>query len=169
MRRGFFFGLLLLLGSCGTPARKAPFLPEEFAPYAREGTGVIEGRAWLWLGKDEIRKAAGHTVILKPVTTYTTEWIERGVKRGVNLGPPDPRAVAFVRKVKADREGRFRFDRLPPGSYYVACPVNYIAFDCTLGLDMKKVKWVFAEVDLGPGEVKKIFLTNDPEKEKRFQ
>ena len=164
----WFSLFLLLLGACGLPARRAPFLPEEFAPYAREGTGVIEGKAWLWLGKDQIQKAAGHVVILKPVTTYTTEWIERGVKKGINLASPDPRAKAFVRTVRADKEGRFRFEGLPPGSYYITCPVNYLSFDCALGIDMKKVKWVYKKVDLGPGEVKKVFLTNDPEGGNRF-
>ena len=86
-------------------------------------------------------------MILQPVTTYTTEWIERGVKHGITLAPPDP------------------FDKLPPGSYYVVCPVNYLGFDCDLGIDMKKVMWVFKKVDLGPGEVKKVYLSNEPEAE----
>jgi len=161
--------LLLLAGGCGLPERRAPFLPEEFAPYARKGTGVIQGRAWLWKGDDQIQVAAGREVILKPVTTYTTEWIERSVKGGITLGPPDPRARAFVRKVRADREGRFRFEGLPPGSYYLACPMNLLTFDCILGIDMKKVKWIWKKVDLGPGEVKTVFLTNDPEGAGRFQ
>ena len=168
MRPWFSLSLLLLAGR-PQAARRAPFIPEEFAPYAREGTGVIEGKAWLWLGKDQIQKASGHVVILKPVTTYTTDWIERGVKKGITLASPDPRAKAFVRTVRADKEGRFRFEGLPPGSYYIACPVNYLTFDCALGIDMKKVKWVYKKVDLGPGEVKKVFLTNDPEGENRFR
>ena len=165
MKPWVFLSLLLLGTGCGLPERRAPFLPEEFAPYGREGTGVIEGKAWLWLGVNQIQKASGREVILQPVTTYTTEWIERGVKHGITLAPPDPRAKAFIRKVKADREGRFRFDKLPPGSYYVVCPVNYLGFDCDLGIDMKKVMWVFKKVDLGPGEVKKVYLSNEPEAE----
>jgi len=44
---------------------------------------------------------------------------------GEVLEPHDDRDREFLRQVAADGEGRFRFDRLPIGEYYVWCAIQW--------------------------------------------
>lgn len=105
--------------------RKTAFVEAEYSPYAQPGTGVIEGQAFLRTRGGEVRYGAGGDVNLNPVTSYSSEWWQRTVLGGQPLTDPDPRAARYHRVVRADGEGRFRFDSLPPGSYYIAAEVAW--------------------------------------------
>jgi hypothetical protein len=67
-----------------------------------------------------VKPGGGKQVILLPVTSYSTEWWQQEVVGGQRLQPADSRAAPFERTSSADGQGRFHFDSLPAGEYYVA-------------------------------------------------
>jgi hypothetical protein len=117
--------LLVVLAGCAAnipPAapRQVAFDSTEYAPYQKPGTGRITGQILFRTETDEVKPGAGKQVILSPVTSYSTEWWLQEVVGGRRLQPADSRATPFQHAAAADRQGRFRFDNLPPGEYYLA-------------------------------------------------
>jgi hypothetical protein len=117
--------LVLALVGCATHVppsapRQVPFDSTEYTPYTRPGTGRIAGQILFRTVTDEVKPGGGKKVLLSPVTSYSTEWWQQEVVGGQRLQPPDSRAMPFQRDATADREGRFRFEGLPPGEYYLA-------------------------------------------------
>jgi hypothetical protein len=118
--------LLLLVSGCAS-TEEAPPLPraerfneEQLAPFAGLGNSSIVGEAFLKTGSGEVKKGAGETVWLVPVVAYTTEHLYKEKLTGRKLAPPlDKRVYRFMRNTKADSEGRFRFDQIQPGEYYI--------------------------------------------------
>lgn len=122
MRMLLAFLACAMLAGCNTPKdRLATFDPAEYEPYAKSGSGVIVGQAFLRTRSGEVRYGAGQNVHLNPVTSYSTEWYERWVCGSDVLKPADERASNYSRQAIADGEGRFRIEGLPAGEYYVAC------------------------------------------------
>jgi hypothetical protein len=122
-----FAGLALVVGcvptsmTTGTPITASPrtgFQKEEYEPYAGEGTAAVVGQAFLKTKGGDVKYAAGNEVRLVPKTSYSTEWWQRVVLGNENLGSVDERAKVYTRVTIADGEGRFKFENLPPGSYY---------------------------------------------------
>lgn len=105
-------------------------MESEYAPYAGQGTGSLIGQAFLKTRGGDVRYAAGNDVYLNPVTSYSTEWFDVAIRGGQPISEGDPRVQAFTRTTVADGEGRFEFNNLPAGDYYV-------------------VTWVFWEVPSG--------------------
>lgn len=117
---------LALAGCQAIPQpRLSVFDPAEYEPYDREGTGVVVGQAFLRLAGGGAMRAAGRTVYLRPVTSYSTEFFERSTLNYERLEPSDPRSHRFQRSTIADADGRFRFEGLPAGEYYVACYIEW--------------------------------------------
>jgi hypothetical protein len=118
--------LLLALVGCAAnappaaPPRQVAFDSTEYVPYGRPGTGQISGQVLFQIESDQVKPGAGKAVILSPVTSYSTEWWLQEVVGGRRLQPADARVTPFQRVATADRQGRFRFEGLPPGEYYLA-------------------------------------------------
>lgn len=113
-------------------SRTAHFVPEEYAPYSGAGDAVITGQAFTKNSRGDVKFGAGDTVTLEPITSYSKEWWQRTALRGEDLEAADPRASAFTRVATADAEGRFKFDELPAGEYYVDCRITWEARSSTL-------------------------------------
>ncbi len=65
-------------------------------------------------------------VALFPVNAYTTEYIDRRYKKGVNMAMGDPRMAQYLTTEYADNEGRFSMGNLAPGEYYVGALVDWV-------------------------------------------
>lgn len=132
---------VLLLAVCVASAgcvhhtnRRVRFDEGEHARYARPGTGRIVGQAASLNGEGATRYPSGRDVLVMPATAYFKEWVD-WVKWAQGPPPefantytfdgPDSRADRYVRRTVADGEGRFEFEGLPPGRYYVACDVSW--------------------------------------------
>jgi hypothetical protein len=120
----------LAAGGCMTAApsvldRQQPYVEADYAPYKRDGTAEVSGRAIARTRGGGFIYAAEDTVYLFPATPYTGEWWQRTMVEGSYLTPPDPRSLSYMRTTVADEEGKFRFRSLPPGEYYVVCIVTW--------------------------------------------
>lgn len=120
--------LLVFVVGCSSYRPKTRYIDEEYAPYAKEGNASVSGKAFVTV-HGEIKSGAAHTVYLVPVTSHSTEAFERGIVRNRAIEPEEEPASELVKKckrtVQADRDGKFRFEKLPPGNYYVYCQISY--------------------------------------------
>jgi len=141
-------GMMLSAGGCGselvpvsviaytmiaskcTTHRSANFNEAEYAPYVDPGTGKVIGQAFLRTRKGDFKY--GSSVLLIPVTTYSTEWFQ-GVTHHVYLEPADSRENKYFREVLTDEEGRFEFENLPEGSYYLISKIYWREFPTSSG------------------------------------
>lgn len=147
--------LLVALVGCAANAplaapRQAAFDSAEYAPYARPGTGQITGQVWFQIESDQVKPGAGKEVFLFPATSYSTEWWLQEVVGGQRLEPADARAVPFQRVATADGQGRFRFEGLPPGDYYLASWSGSSSADQRVG----------ERIRLGDGERLRVVLND---------
>ena len=130
---------------CPEPvARKAQFNEAEYEHYATTGKAVIAGKACFTLADGTEKCFAGVDVFINPVTTYSTEWYERGWAGREFLANPDARAVKYNKKVRTDKDGSYRFENLPAGAYYVGAvvcePDSKDAKSCKIARYAAKVK-----------------------------
>lgn len=121
--------VLLLVVGCHQYRPKTRYMEEEYAPYAEEGTSSVSGRAFLTLDGGEVKPAADTTIYMVPVTTRSTEAFERGIVRDRPVEPDAEPMSDLVKKckrtVQGDQDGKFRFEKLPAGNYYVYSQISY--------------------------------------------
>jgi hypothetical protein len=72
-----------------------------------------------------VKYGAGNVVAIHPVRSLTEEWFNKSVFQGIPLGAGNPHADDYRRTTVADAEGRFEFDGLPPGDYYLTCGITW--------------------------------------------
>ncbi len=114
---------MIIISCARTYDRQAEYIPEEYAPYAGEGTARICGQAYLTLDGTKQHVASGDRVLLAPVTSYTDEAFMVKVLRGRKMVDPDPEAMKFEKHTRTDSEGRFCFTKLPAGEYYIVADI----------------------------------------------
>lgn len=121
------------LQSCvSAPTIVSSFDATEAAFIKAQGSGAISGQAFLRRNDGMVVYAAGSDVILIPRTTYAAERMNalyRGGKFNNMVPDPattDPQYVAMTKRVRADGEGRFRFENVADGDYYVVTRVLWI-------------------------------------------
>lgn len=151
--------LLVLTGCAVKPVARIPFPEHEYAALARSGTAVVRGQAFLKTRGGDVKTAAGETVGITPVTSYSSQWYLECYLNGVPLTPPDPRYENFVRHTVADADGRFVFTNLPPGRYYVA---SQVLWEAQIGYHRGLVVQgglVASEVTVRDGEQLDVILT----------
>jgi hypothetical protein len=148
---------LLVQWGCAIPLveRKAKFIESEYAPYAGEGTATLCGQAVVQTRRGEFKYGAGNEAYLNPVTSYSTEWYRVSVIGGRSLTKADPKALAYNRATRADGNGRFCFENIPSGDYYLACPVVW-AYGAN---SAKIVAMAYAQVTVKEGETVNAVLT----------
>ena len=135
--------------------RQAQFVESEYAPYAGEGTATICGVAYIKTQRAEFKYGAGNETYLNPVTSYSTEWYTVGVIGGRSLTKANPKVLAYNRATRADSEGRFCFENIPSGDYYLACPVVWM-YGANSAI---KGGMAYAQVTVKDGETVNAVLT----------
>jgi hypothetical protein len=97
------------------PYRTA-FEPTEYRPYATRGSASVLGQAPV----DEQWDGRGAKVVVKPLTSLSREWWARTIQRGEQELYSPSSWEDYDRSALADNSGRFRFDSLPVGGYFLA-------------------------------------------------
>jgi len=143
--------LALLLTACAQHRLQAKFDPAEYAAYDKPGTATLSGQAFLKTRGGTVKYGAGDWVMLIPATNYTKEIFEECVLKDQTLvGDLDERAVKYHRRVRGDGEGRFKFEDLPAGAYYVLCEI-YWDYDAG-SYTSRTGSTAYAEVSLKNGQ-----------------
>jgi hypothetical protein len=99
---------------------RTAFVKSEYVAYRNPGTASIQGQARS-VRRDTL---AGTSVILKPVTSLSREWWTRTIKHGeAGLSSPSP-WQNYDHTAPVDSLGRFQFDSLAAGEYFLASRVT---------------------------------------------
>jgi hypothetical protein len=124
-----------VLGGCHSAAPpQGRFEPAEAAFIRQEGATKLEGQAFLRdpHGHVDVRYAAGEVVRLIPATAYARARFAQfyGDKKFVpallaQTPAQDADYLAHMRTTKAGPTGRFTFDKLAPGRYFVATQLTW--------------------------------------------
>lgn len=124
-------GAVLLLTGCAPPApvtAPRPLVALDLASVAwaaDSGTATVEGQAFLKTRGGDVKYGAGNTVYLVPNTPHTFDWFTRVSRDYSNAPELDPAINKVTRKTLASGDGRFRFERVPAGSYIVVTTVQW--------------------------------------------
>lgn len=113
------------------PAATVAFSAEEAAYIKKPGTGVIIGHAFRTRSLGQVVNAAGEVVRLVPMTAFARERFKQlyGERKYVAASAypkqdtPDPAYGEYTRTTKAQANGRFVFDKVAPGTYFVSTQV----------------------------------------------
>jgi hypothetical protein len=165
MRRLFTRCITLVaagLAATAALAQEAAFDPKAAAFIHKDGKTKIEGHAFLRRPDNAVENAVGQTVRLIPVTPYSETRFAQFYK-GKKFLPAfqipkieaDPEYASYTRTTTSDSNGRFEFDNVAPGKYYVATQImwrgkgNFFSeggavYDMVTvpGKDTKKVKFI---------------------------
>ncbi|HEY6633064.1 MAG TPA: hypothetical protein VIZ90_16560 [Rhizobiaceae bacterium] len=131
--------ILALAGCVAAPEIKSTFNPAEAEHITRQGTATIAGQAFLRRNDGVVVYGAGSETVLVPASTYARERVAalyRGGKVNSFVPPPkntDPRYEQMARRTKNDGEGRFTFDQVADGDYFVMTTVTWMAGDWRQG------------------------------------
>lgn len=125
----------LMAGCVKEVTLSTTFDAREAAYINTKGKARIEGQAFLRRNDGVVVYGAGSAIQLIPATTYARERfaaIYAGKKMSPALNPTkfnetDPSYTANTRTAKANGEGRFSFDEVAPGKYFVTALVTWCA------------------------------------------
>ena len=156
--------LTATLVGCATPVpqepiQRPPFPEQEYAALEKTGTAVVTGQAFLKTLGGDVKTAAGETVYLNPVTSYSTHAYTASVGTTRPMAQPDPRLFQYMKSVTADGTGRFAFKNVPAGDYYVVTQVTWQAPVGYQGALRTQGGVVHKRVSVRSGEAAEVILT----------
>lgn len=107
------------------------FSIEEAAFIKKSGTGIIAGHAFRTKPSGVVVNAAGQVVRLVPSTAFARERFANLYGKGKYVpysaypreDEVDPAYSEYTRTTKAEANGRFAFDKVAPGSYFLTTQV----------------------------------------------
>lgn len=131
-------GLVCCLALAGCYAREikvdVPFDPKEAAFINQKGKGSISGQAFLRRNDGVVVYAAGSEVKLVPATRYADARIGaiyggakymNAMTAQMTKYPEEPEYMQMIKTTKANGEGRFTFNEIAPGQYYIVTGVQW--------------------------------------------
>ena len=125
----------LFLTACNTTRSDMPAFDAKAAEVInQQGKGKIEGHAFFRSNSGTVYYAAGEWVRLIPATAYAQARFEQIYGNGrfnkPSLFAPaataDPDYVRMMRSTKAESTGRFTFENVAPGNYFVATQITWV-------------------------------------------
>jgi hypothetical protein len=113
-------------------AQEVAFDPKAAAFIHKEGKAKIEGHAFLRRPDNAVENAVGQVVRLIPVTPYSEARFAQfyGGKRFLPAWQmpkieADPDYASYTRTTTSESNGRFTFESVAPGKYYVATQIMW--------------------------------------------
>ncbi len=144
--------LSLCLAGAGCNARNdkkiddpVAFDAKEAAYVLKQGKTTIHGHAFVINNVGRAQNAAGQDVFLVPQTAYSKQRIEAIFDSGKSVQarevpklPSDPDYLKYTRRWKTDTNGKFTFDNVAPGEYFVVTQMSWTKDDTSKSDDALK-------------------------------
>lgn len=124
---------LALAGCTSVGTLTTSFDPNAAAFINQKGKATVTGQAFLRRNDGVVVYAAGSEVTLIPQTYYSRERMVQIYGSGhfsafgKSFKNDDPQYLAYTRHTVADGEGKFTFDQVADGSYYITTTVVWMA------------------------------------------
>jgi len=100
--------------------RKTTFNESDYLGYEVKGAGTITGTAAVQRTDGQVIPGFGIGIMLLPRTDYTEEVVTKEFIPHQQLTPErDVRLMKYMHITKTNAEGKFRFDQVPPGTYFL--------------------------------------------------
>lgn len=146
--------IVLLLTGCASTTKtvvlKNDFNEKDAEFINKTGNNTIKGNAFFRQQGGGIVTCAGNTVVLIPVTPYSKERMSHIYKfEDIGVIPPYMDAISFdkgnneylsmTKNTKCDSDGKFEFNNLANGEYYVVSSVIWKVRSYQGGTLMRKV------------------------------
>jgi hypothetical protein len=158
-----------LAGCAATPvALQNRFDPAEIAWFSARGTNAISGTAILRTTQGGIKSCAALAVTLFPVSAYARERMRHlygGDDEGFNplvggipadFASTDPRYEASAKSTRCDAHGRFWFNELADGDYYLVATVTWRERSYAI----EQGGYLMRHVHVSTGETKDVLLAH---------
>ena len=134
-----------------------PFVEDDFTWSLSKGTGVIAGRGLLRGPGGYMQTAVGEDVVLIAKTPYTDEIVAVSRKEGffeeyTNVHK-DPNYNKYRLRQTADAEGKFRFENLPAGQWYIVTRVIWYVRDQNSQVHLQG-GLLWGQITIADGEVR---------------
>ncbi|OQX83382.1 hypothetical protein B6D60_10570 [candidate division KSB1 bacterium 4484_87] len=160
---GLTIMLLILVGCAATQSgmkreKRRPFNPAEYKFLQLSGDAEIEGQIMLTKPNGKKEFGVDCEVTLNPATSYSEEFYVKTVQNGIPIEEPDLRALKYIRKTVTNDSGKFVFQRVGEGKYYLYAPVE-IEIPRGDGKTRKFNTYVHKTIYLHSGEKLKVTLT----------
>ncbi len=161
--------LIILVSACALagagcqaiePIERISFPEGEYKALPAIGTARVEGQAFLKTVGGDVKTAAGNTVYLNPVTSYSEQWyVAYTTNRPLDPAEPDARLEKYMKQTTADGEGRFEFVNVPAGEYFVTTSVIWGVPTGRYGTISQQGGTVTKRISVKDGETVKIIIT----------
>tara|TARA_R110001583_G_scaffold39090_2_gene125632 strand:- start:142 stop:666 length:525 start_codon:yes stop_codon:yes gene_type:complete len=153
---------LLVLSGCAQQQKlqsRIPFPQEEYDALPKTGSARVTGEAFLKTVGGDIKYAAGNTVYLNPVTSYSKEWFQKQYVQGIRLVDADPRIHEYAIQAVADGQGKFEFINVPSGKFYLVTHVTWVAATGYKGALQQQGGLIVKYIYVDGGDNQNIILT----------
>ncbi len=111
---------------------RVAFDANDAAYIRKQGAATVEGEAFVTNENGRVVKAAGQIVWLVPATAYARQRFTAiyGAKKSVPIGAvaqlhPDADYLAYTRRTKTGSNGKFSFDNVAAGDYFVVSQMSW--------------------------------------------
>lgn len=129
-------------GCAAVPAPKTAFDPQAAGYVLKSGRNAIEGRALLMTAHGYVHTCRNAGVTLYPVNAYSRELValasghvSGGFAREQTYSAlfDDVPLSAYSRHAGCDDDGRFRFEGVPDGQYYLVANIGWLVKSARFG------------------------------------
>lgn len=149
-----------LAGCVSGPKLEANFDPDQAEAANQSGFGAVNGQAYLRRSDGAVIYAAGSQIYLIPRSAYADAhmaYLFQGKKFNNTVEEPatDPRYLTMSKRTKADETGRFRFDLLADGDYYLLTKITWKDGKVQAGGNLMEF------VSLNGGQSVEVFMTGE--------
>lgn len=139
------------------------FSNDDFAWSLEKGTGVIAGQGYLKTKGGFVQTAVGEEVALIPRNAYTDEIVSvtrtEGFFDQYSNVSKDVDYNQYRRQQTADEKGRFRFEGLPAGEYYIVTRVIWYTRDQNSKVSLHG-GLLWGQIKIADGEVRENIRLN---------
>ena len=104
---------------------RRPFDTAEYKFVKFNGEASIKGKILIPQRAGAEKPCSGCVITLNPATSYSEEFYIKTVKNGIPIDEADIRVLKYIRKTTTDDSGKFVFNNIARGKYYLYSPIIY--------------------------------------------